>query len=55
MGRRLVERKPCETCGQVVETLADGAQLGHAETCGAAVADRVEPEGDDRLDSPEAP
>ena len=30
MGRRLVDRRICADCGQVVETLDDGTELGHA-------------------------
>lgn len=29
MGRFLIERKPCETCGAVIETTADGVEHGH--------------------------
>lgn len=29
MGRRLIERTLCETCGQRVETTADGVEHGH--------------------------
>lgn len=29
MSRRLVERKTCDVCGQVVDALDDGTEVGH--------------------------
>lgn len=31
MGRRLIDRKTCGDCGQVVDVLAGGEEVGHGE------------------------
>jgi len=48
MGRRLVDRRVCGECGQVVETLDDGTEVGHVAPHGPPTVPEgpaPEPEG----------
>lgn len=52
MGRRLVERRTCDECGQVVETLDDGTEVGHAAPHGpSAVPEEPAPEPGEAADA----
>lgn len=53
MGRQLVDRKTCEECWQVVDVLADGAEVGHGEHPCLAELSPTSPEPGPPDDAPE--